>query len=195
MKNTSYIEKVGIFGIILTAITSPCCFPLFGIALSALGFGSFELFGGITMYVFLAFVVLSVVGAIFSCAYNKKVLPLIIALISALMIFYNYIYDTESYNTMYIGMVGLMITSIMNYYETKLFNVMKNKKVILNSTITCPNCGHKKEEIMPTDSCQFFYECENCKTTLKPKQGDCCVYCSYGSVPCPPIQETGKSCC
>jgi hypothetical protein len=195
MKNTSYIEKIGIFGIILTAMTSPCCFPLFGIALSALGFGSFELFGGITMYVFLAFVVLSLVGAIFSYAYNKKVLPLIIALISALMIFYNYFYDAESYNTMYIGMVGLMITSIMNYYETKLFNLMKNKKVILNSIITCPNCGHKKEEIMPTDSCQFFYECENCKARLKPKQGDCCVYCSYGSVPCPPIQETGKSCC
>jgi hypothetical protein len=27
----------------------------------------------------------------------------------------------------------------------------------------------------------------------KPKPGDCCVFCSYGSVPCPPMQE-GKSC-
>jgi hypothetical protein len=25
---------------------------------------------------------------------------------------------------------------------------------------------------------------------LKPKQGDCCVFCSYGSVPCPPIQQS-----
>ncbi|WP_375241309.1 GDCCVxC domain-containing (seleno)protein [Polaribacter sp.] len=41
---------------------------------------------------------------------------------------------------------------------------------------------------------QFFYECENCKTVLKPHEGDCCVYCSYGTVPCPPIQEN-KSCC
>lgn len=23
---------------------------------------------------------------------------------------------------------------------------------------------------------------------LKPKSGDCCVLCSYGSVPCPPLQ-------
>jgi hypothetical protein len=36
---------------------------------------------------------------------------------------------------------------------------------------------------------------------LRPKPGDCCVFCSYGSVPCPPIQaersgETGAaSCC
>jgi transcription elongation factor Elf1 len=40
-------------------------------------------------------------------------------------------------------------------------------EIILQSTITCPNCGHKKEETMPTDACQYFYECENCKTVLK----------------------------
>lgn len=68
-------------------------------------------------------------------------------------------------------------------------------KIILQSTITCPKCGYKKEETMPTDACQFFYECAKCKEVLNPKEGDCCVYCSYGSVPCPPIQETGKSCC
>jgi len=67
-------------------------------------------------------------------------------------------------------------------------------EVTLQSTITCPNCGYKKEETMPTDACQYFYECENCKTVLKPNQGDCCVYCSYGTVPCPPIQEN-KNCC
>ena len=36
-------------------------------------------------------------------------------------------------------------------------------KVQLKSTITCPKCGHKKEETMPTDACTYFYECENCK--------------------------------
>lgn len=65
--------------------------------------------------------------------------------------------------------------------------------IVLKSTLTCPICAHKKEEEMPTDACQFFYECENCKTVLKPNAGDCCVYCSFGSVPCPPIQEN-KSC-
>lgn len=60
---------------------------------------------------------------------------------------------------------------------------------IIESTITCPDCGHSKTEEMPTDACQFFYECEQCKEVLKPKEGDCCVYCSYGSVPCPSIQQ------
>lgn len=67
-------------------------------------------------------------------------------------------------------------------------------QVILESEITCPDCGHKKMEEMPTESCQFFYPCENCKSTLKPKAGDCCVYCSYGSVDCPSIQEK-RDCC
>lgn len=42
---------------------------------------------------------------------------------------------------------------------------------------------------MPTDACQFFYECKSCGVLLEPKAGDCCVFCSYGDEPCPPIQE------
>lgn len=66
--------------------------------------------------------------------------------------------------------------------------------VVLESELTCPSCGNRKQETMPTDACLWFYECTNCKTLLKPKAGDCCVFCSYGSVPCPPIQQEG-SCC
>jgi len=66
-------------------------------------------------------------------------------------------------------------------------------EVILLSTITCPECGFVREETMPEDACVFFYTCTNCGTRLRPKPGDCCVFCSYGSVPCPPIQA-GKTC-
>src|SRR5450759_2912749 len=61
--------------------------------------------------------------------------------------------------------------------------------MIADSTITCPKCGHKATERMPTDACQFFYDCKGCGGRLKPLPGDCCVFCSYGSVPCPPIQR------
>jgi len=67
-------------------------------------------------------------------------------------------------------------------------------EVILESVITCPACGSKTAENMPTDACQYFYECPTCKTLLKPKAGDCCVFCSFGTVKCPPIQEQ-RSCC
>jgi hypothetical protein len=68
---------------------------------------------------------------------------------------------------------------------------------VAESTITCPQCGAAKVEMMPTDACQFFYDCSGCGTLLRPKQGDCCVFCSYGSVPCPPVQQaTGqRDCC
>ena len=58
----------------------------------------------------------------------------------------------------------------------------------LSSTITCPQCGHRATETMPTDACQYIYDCATCGTRMKPMKGDCCVYCSYGDVPCPPIQ-------
>jgi len=69
------------------------------------------------------------------------------------------------------------------------------KTVELTSTLTCPSCGHKETLQMPTDACLFFHECEGCKTRLKPLAGDCCVFCSYGSVPCPPIQLDDPACC
>lgn len=66
----------------------------------------------------------------------------------------------------------------------------------LESELVCPQCGHTKREIMPTDACQFFYECESCRALLRPKAGDCCVFCSYGSVKCPPVQmKQGCSSC
>lgn len=61
--------------------------------------------------------------------------------------------------------------------------------MLLQSTITCPHCSTTRVETMPTDACQFFYVCTGCGAKLKPNKGDCCVFCSFGSVPCPPRQE------
>jgi hypothetical protein len=66
--------------------------------------------------------------------------------------------------------------------------------MVLESTITCPICGHAQRETMPTDACQFYYECIGCRTLLRPKPGHCCVFCSYGSVACPPMQAA-QPCC
>jgi hypothetical protein len=64
----------------------------------------------------------------------------------------------------------------------------------LISTLRCPACGHDDALTMPTDACLFFHPCAACGTMLRPKAGDCCVFCSFGSVPCPPVQE-GAACC
>ena len=69
-----------------------------------------------------------------------------------------------------------------------------DNEIILESIITCPECGHQENESMPTDSCQFFYVCNKCNNVLRPLQGDCCVFCSYGSVKCPPKQSGDSTC-
>lgn len=72
---------------------------------------------------------------------------------------------------------------------------------VLTSELTCPSCGARHRETMPVDACIYFYECTACGSLLRPKPGDCCVFCSYGSVPCPPVQaaraegDAGRSCC
>ncbi|MCT8971946.1 GDCCVxC domain-containing (seleno)protein [Microbaculum marinisediminis] len=66
------------------------------------------------------------------------------------------------------------------------------------STLTCPKCGHRQSEEMPDNACVYFYECTGCHALLRPRPGDCCVFCSYGDVPCPPIQTddaTAPRCC
>ena len=60
----------------------------------------------------------------------------------------------------------------------------------LNPLVTCPSCERLPNglETMPTDACLFYYECLSCHALLRPKPGHCCVFCSYGTVVCPPMQ-------
>ena len=59
----------------------------------------------------------------------------------------------------------------------------------LLSIITCPHCGYAATERMPLNVCQIFYDCKGCGARLKPKPGDCCMFCFYGSIPCPSMQH------
>ncbi len=65
--------------------------------------------------------------------------------------------------------------------------------IVLHATLTCPHCGARSTEPMPTDACCFYFDCKACGRVMRPKPGDCCVFCSYGSTPCPPRQK--GTCC
>lgn len=67
--------------------------------------------------------------------------------------------------------------------------LMPDDAIIMESVLTCPHCGAIATETMPTDACLFFYECTGCGALIRPKPGHCCVFCSFGTVPCPSIQE------
>ena len=61
--------------------------------------------------------------------------------------------------------------------------------------ITCPHCQHVSVEAMPTNACLYFFECVGCGTLLRPKAGDCCVFCSFGDALCPPRESELNACC
>lgn len=63
------------------------------------------------------------------------------------------------------------------------------KMPILESELTCPRCGFVAIETMPVDACLYVYNCKGCGHQMKPHPGDCCVFCSYGSIPCPSVQD------
>lgn len=69
-----------------------------------------------------------------------------------------------------------------------------NAAVQTRSTLTCPRCGHRSTHTMPLDACVFFHDCGSCGARLRPRPGDCCVFCSYGTVKCPPVQRAGTCC-
>ena len=68
------------------------------------------------------------------------------------------------------------------------FAMSRDQQPVLQSDNTCPIRGAMVTETMHKDTCQFFWKCPVCGDVIRLKEGDCCVYCSCGTVPCPPIQ-------
>ena len=66
--------------------------------------------------------------------------------------------------------------------------LMLTPVIVFDAVITCPNCGTRSREVMPEDACQHFYRCAGCGEILRPREGDCCVFCSYSDQVCPPKQ-------
>ena len=61
-------------------------------------------------------------------------------------------------------------------------------EIITNARLTCPKCNAVQKAKMPTNASQHFYKCQKCGELLKPKEGECCVFCSYADMKCPPKQ-------
>lgn len=83
-----------------------------------------------------------------------------------------------------------MTTDQKNPMDTSCTNdsTKTDGEVVMQSEITCPKCGHKAMEIMPTDVCVIKYNCKKCGEEMRPKEGDCCVFCTHGTHKCPSMQ-------
>jgi hypothetical protein len=78
-------------------------------------------------------------------------------------------------------------------FARQAFAVKKKKKVkwdgiVGDCVVTCPVCKTRVQETMVPETLKLIYHCPVCLTWLSPKKGDHCIYDSYGSVNCPPIQ-------
>src|SRR5438067_9856246 len=180
------LDQIGSVGALVAAIAAPCCFPLFTVVSMTLGLGALGRYESTVLYLFQGFAVLSLIGLATALVQHRNPAPLLLGAGSAGALAYNF-YGSFSLVPLYGGLLGLLAASGWNYFAARRY---RGTKPILQSLITCPKCGHRAEETMPTNACLFFYDCRVCGALLKPAASDCCVFCSYGSIPCPPIQCT-----
>ena len=73
----------------------------------------------------------------------------------------------------------------MDLRESANHSRVRQEASATTATITCPHCGHQAAEPIPVDACLYFYVCTGCERLLRPKRGDCCVFCSYADRSCP----------
>ena len=191
-RTVALLDGLGSVGALVMAFAAPCCLPLFAMIAGAVGITALGLNEKFVLFALQAFAVIAVIGLAFAASRLRQFGPLILGGLAAFVLFFSF-HARFSALLVYLGLGGLCVASVWNYLLSRKCRC-DGAAVILQSVIRCPKCGHRGEETMPTNACLFFYDCPGCGARLKPKSGDCCVFCSYGSVRCPPVQS-GSPCC
>jgi hypothetical protein len=181
-----WLDKAGSVGAVVAAAACPVCFPKLALIGALFGLGALGAYEWQLFLATQALVVVAVIGHALSYLRHRNRRILVAAIASAVAVFVG-LYAAGSELLVYAGFGGLVAASTLEFWRRR-----RPAMPQLESTITCPQCGAKRKERMPTDACQFFYTCRSCKATLRPKPGHCCVFCSYGSVKCPPLQLQGE---
>ena len=192
IRTVTLLDGLGSVGALVMAFAAPCCLPLFAMIAGAVGITALGLNEKLVLFVLQTLAVTAVIGLAFAASRLRQFGPLILGGLAAFVLFFSF-HARFSALLVYPGLGGLCVASVWNYLLSRKRRG-DGAGVILQSVITCPKCGNHSEETMPTDACLFFYNCSFCGARLKPKAGDCCVFCSYGSVTCPP-KQLDASCC
>lgn len=183
------LDRIGSVGALLAAVAAPCCFPVFAALAAASGLTVLGRFETTVLYIFQGFALVAILGLALNYRKHRRFGPLALGMLSGSALVYAFYYSWNV-EVLYAGLFGIVIASAWNWSCSRA----NAQQPLLQSIVTCPSCGHCVEETMPTNACLFFYDCPRCNARLKPKPGDCCVFCSYGSTPCPPMQ-VGTACC
>ncbi len=174
-----HLEKLGSLGAVVTAAACPVCFPKLAVLGAVFGLGAFGAYESQLVIAAQVLVGVAVLGHVLAYRRHRGKGLLGLAIGSALAVFAGlYAFEWLAYA----GFAGLIAAGGADLWRRL------PRRARTRSVLTCPECGRRQKEAMPADACQFFYECKGCGKLLRPKPGDCCVFCSYGTVKCPPMQ-------
>jgi MerC mercury resistance protein len=187
----TYLEKIGGVGSVIAAAACPVCFPKLALIGALFGLGALGAYESTLFAAAQFLVVVAVLGHALAYLRHRRLWLLALGVGSGAAVFAG-LYALRSEAVVYAGFAGLVVASATDFWSRRR-GLPAGSARVSESVITCPECKHSRRETMPADACQFFYECTHCGAMLRPKAGDCCVFCSYGSVKCPPMQLAGAT--
>ena len=190
MNPVHFANPLATIGTVVSAASCPACFPALagiGAALGLTVFGEYEgLFIDRVLPLLAVAALLAQVAGWWAHRQWQRSLLGAVGPVLVLVAIEFYLGTALGNWMFYTGVAAMAAVSIRELLSPAARACAQGCGVDEASVITCPQCGHRKEEQMPTDACLYFYECEGCKALLRPRPGDCCVFCSYGSRKCPP---------
>jgi len=115
---SNVLDKVGSVGAVIMGAAVPCCFPFLSLIGGILGLSFLAPYESYVMYAMQALVLLALVGSGIAYRGHRKIVPLILSVVSTAAVLYAVNTDLNIY-LIYGGMVGLIIVAIWNSIEAK----------------------------------------------------------------------------
>ena len=116
--STNILDKVGSVGAIIAGAAVPCCFPFLSLIGSILGLSFLAAYETYILYAMQVLVVVALVGSVIAYRGHRKVLPLILGVLSTAAVLYALNTDMNV-KILYAGLGGLIVVAIWNSIEAK----------------------------------------------------------------------------
>ncbi len=115
---TNILDKVGSIGALIAGAAIPCCFPFLSLLGGILGLSFLAPYETYVLYAMQVLVVIALIGTVIAYRGHKKVLPLILGILSTAAVLYALNTDMNV-KILYAGLAGLLIVAVWNSIEAK----------------------------------------------------------------------------
>ena len=115
---SNILDKVGSVGAVIAGAAVPCCFPFLSLIGGILGLSFLAPYESYVMYAMQALVLLALVGSAIAYRGHRKIIPLILSIVSTAAVLYAVNTDMNI-KLIYGGMTGLLVAAVWNSIEAK----------------------------------------------------------------------------